>query len=208
MRATSARPAAAHRFHAAADAHAGAGEHPQEGHVREAVPRGPAAGGARRDQRRRPLRRHPGHVQRRARRQAVQHVRLVGVAVPHAVVLVHEPVAAAAVRGAGLLADAVLLRLRSGRCSTAPSTRYVNRDQAIATQTARGATIFGIYPLNRYTRVELSARHLQLRPELQRPAAAGRRQSVPAGSVRTPAVLVRHLHAVRRSHRARDHGVP
>jgi len=34
---------------------------------------------------------------------------------------------------------------------------FVSRDQAIATQTARGATIFGIYPFNRYARVELSA---------------------------------------------------
>ena len=33
---------------------------------------------------------------------------------------------------------------------------YVNRDQAIATQTSRGATAYGIYPFNRYTRVELS----------------------------------------------------
>src|SRR5215212_755613 len=34
---------------------------------------------------------------------------------------------------------------------------YVSRDQAIATQTARGATAFGIYPFNRYARVEFSA---------------------------------------------------
>jgi hypothetical protein len=33
---------------------------------------------------------------------------------------------------------------------------FVSRDQAIATQTIRGATAFGIYPFNRYTRVELS----------------------------------------------------
>jgi hypothetical protein len=33
---------------------------------------------------------------------------------------------------------------------------YVNRDDAIATQTARGATAYGIYPFNRYRRVELS----------------------------------------------------
>jgi hypothetical protein len=33
---------------------------------------------------------------------------------------------------------------------------FVSRDQAIATQTVRGATAFGIYPFNRYTRVELS----------------------------------------------------
>jgi hypothetical protein len=33
---------------------------------------------------------------------------------------------------------------------------YVSRDQAIATQTSRGATAYGIYPFNRYARVELS----------------------------------------------------
>jgi hypothetical protein len=33
---------------------------------------------------------------------------------------------------------------------------YVSRDQAIATQTARGATAYGIYPFNRYARVEFS----------------------------------------------------
>jgi hypothetical protein len=34
---------------------------------------------------------------------------------------------------------------------------YVDRDQAIATQTARGVTAYGIYPFNRYARLELSA---------------------------------------------------
>ena len=34
---------------------------------------------------------------------------------------------------------------------------FVDRDQAIATQTARGVTAYGIYPFNRYARVELSA---------------------------------------------------
>jgi hypothetical protein len=33
---------------------------------------------------------------------------------------------------------------------------YVDRKDAIATQTARGATAYGIYPFNRYARVELS----------------------------------------------------
>src|SRR3954453_21004635 len=33
---------------------------------------------------------------------------------------------------------------------------YVNRSDAIATQTARGATAYGIYPFNRYARVEFS----------------------------------------------------
>ena len=34
---------------------------------------------------------------------------------------------------------------------------FVERDDAIATQTARGVTAFGIYPFNRYARVEISA---------------------------------------------------
>ena len=33
---------------------------------------------------------------------------------------------------------------------------FLSRDQAIATQTARGVTAFGIYPFNRYARVEVS----------------------------------------------------
>ncbi len=33
---------------------------------------------------------------------------------------------------------------------------YIDRDQAIATQTARGVTAFGIYPFNRYARLEFS----------------------------------------------------
>jgi len=33
---------------------------------------------------------------------------------------------------------------------------YLSRDQAIATQTARGVTAFGIYPFNRYARIEVS----------------------------------------------------
>jgi hypothetical protein len=42
---------------------------------------------------------------------------------------------------------------------------YLDRDQAIATQTARGATVTGIYPLNRYTRLEMSAGFLQFGQE-------------------------------------------
>lgn len=34
---------------------------------------------------------------------------------------------------------------------------YLDRDNAIATRTVRGGTIFGIYPMNRYSRIELSA---------------------------------------------------
>jgi hypothetical protein len=47
---------------------------------------------------------------------------------------------------------------------------YIDRDQAIATQTARGATITGIYPLNRYTRLEMNTGFLQFGQEYNEPA--------------------------------------
>ena len=46
---------------------------------------------------------------------------------------------------------------------------YIDRDQAIATQTARGGTISGIYPLNRYTRLEGSFGFLQFKQEYNEP---------------------------------------
>ncbi len=46
---------------------------------------------------------------------------------------------------------------------------YIDRDQAIATQTARGGTITGIYPLNRYTRLEMNTGFLQFGQEYNEP---------------------------------------
>ena len=46
---------------------------------------------------------------------------------------------------------------------------YIDRDLAQATQTARGATAYGIYPLNRYARLELSAGSLQFSQEYNEP---------------------------------------
>ena len=190
-------PGAGHRLPAAAEPHPGEGEHAQEGHVREAVPRRAAAGQRRRHERRRSVRRHAGDVHRRARRQAVQLLRRVGLAVPDDVVLVPEPVAAAPVRDAGLLADAVLLRLRSRRRSTAPSTGSSIATTRIATQTARGATAFGIYPINRYARFEMSAGFFN---STRNTTSRGCRRSPTSTSstVRPHAVRRRQLHAARR----------
>ena len=41
------------------------------------------------------------------------------------------------------------------------SYAFLDRDQALATQTARGVTAFGIYPFNRYARLELTGGLLQ-----------------------------------------------
>ena len=113
-----------------------------QGPVREAVPRGTAAGQHRRHQRRRLLRRHAGHLHRRARRPAVQLLRRVGVAVPLDVGLVPEPVAPVPVRAAGLLADAVLLRqqrrhlLRGAVRLPQPRRRAVDADLSAAARSS------------------------------------------------------------------------
>jgi hypothetical protein len=46
---------------------------------------------------------------------------------------------------------------------------FIDRDLAQATQTARGATAYGIYPINRYARLELSAGLLQFSQEYNEP---------------------------------------
>ena len=104
------RARADHRLPGAAAAHAHRGEQAQEGDVRETVPRRAAAREHRRDERRQRVRRIRRHLQRRAGRQAVQPVRAVDRAVPHAVVRLHQSGAPVQLRGTGVLADAVLLR--------------------------------------------------------------------------------------------------
>src|SRR4029079_2238469 len=46
----------------------------------------------------------------------------------------------------------------------------VDRDLALATRTIRGGTIFGIWPFNRYRRVELSAGYMQYEEEFNDPS--------------------------------------
>ena len=74
-RPTSGRPGPIIDFHAAAQPHPGQAERARQRQVREAVPRGTAAGQRRRHQQRRLLRRHRGHLHRRPRRSAVQPLR-------------------------------------------------------------------------------------------------------------------------------------
>jgi outer membrane protein assembly factor BamA len=46
-----------------------------------------------------------------------------------------------------------------------PAYAYISRDQALSTQTARGGSVFGIYPFNRYARVELSGGLMQFKQQ-------------------------------------------
>jgi len=50
-----------------------------------------------------------------------------------------------------------------------PRFVFLSRDDALATQTVRGGSIFGIYPLSRYRRVEISAGVLDYREEYNDP---------------------------------------
>src|SRR5260221_2098994 len=46
---------------------------------------------------------------------------------------------------------------------------YLSHKDALSTQTARGGTIFGIYPLNRYARLEVTGGLIQLKQEYSDP---------------------------------------
>ena len=74
---------------------------------------------------------------------------------------------------AGLLADAVLLRPSDSVFYDAGLSPFIDRDCAMATRTLRGGTAFGIYPFNRYSRVEVSGGFVQLQRRVQRPDAPG-----------------------------------
>ena len=172
---------------------------------------GPAAGQRRRDEQRRRLRRHRDHLRRRARRQAVQLLsprrsrstaRFVGSYVNLA--------APVPVRAAGLLADAVLLRRSSTASSTTrstarPSTATAHRDA----HACAAAAAFGIYPFNRYRRLEVSGGRHALQRAVQRSercsslAATTSRQTYGAASVPQ-----RHDGAARRRVRPGDDGLP
>ena len=121
-------------------------------------------------QRRRRVRRIDGVVHRRARRSAVQHVCVLGAAVQDDVVLVLESVAPLPVGRSGLFADAVLLRPAGATLFYDPAIApFIRREDALATQTVRGGSIFGIYPFSTYRRVEFSGGLVDFREEYADP---------------------------------------
>ena len=87
-------------------------------------------------------------------------------------------------RAPGLLADRSSSTASSAASSTTRrSRRIISRDQALATRTVRGGSVFGIYPLNRYRRVEFSAGLVNFNEAVQRPGAAGSTRSSTSSSV-------------------------
>ena len=65
--------------------------------------------------------------------------------------------------------------------STRPS-RLPEPSDALATQTARGGTIFGIYPLNRYARLEVTGGLIAVQAGVQRPTLQQVGDRVPAAT--------------------------
>ena len=85
---------------------------------------------------------------------------------------------------------------------------YVDRDQAIATQTARGATISAIYPLNRYTRLEMSGGFLQFGQEYNEPGLQEIADEYQQDQYRAGTVRRRPVSAVRVEPGARNDDLP
>ena len=84
----------------------------------------------------------------------------------------------------------------------------ISRDLATATRTVRGGTAFGIYPFDRFHRVELSGRPGAAAGGIQRSDAAGARHAVSAAAVRHHGLPQRHARPPRRRLHPGDDGVP
>ena len=84
----------------------------------------------------------------------------------------------------------------------------IDRDLAVATRTVRGGTAFGIWPLDRYRRVELFGGVMQYREEFNDPTLQAISAGLPAATVRTRALQKRHLHPAWRQLRSGDDRVP
>ena len=85
---------------------------------------------------------------------------------------------------------------------------FIDRDLAVATRTVRGGTAFGIWPFNRYRRVEVFGGLLQYNEQFNDPGLQDYSQQLPAGPVRPAAVPLGHLRPARRQLRPGDDGLP
>ncbi len=85
---------------------------------------------------------------------------------------------------------------------------YIDRDLATATRTIQGGSAFGIWPFDRYRRVEVFGQGLQLQRRVRGPGTAAVLRSVPAIDLRDDALPERHVGAAQCRLRAGDDRVP
>ena len=150
-------------------------------------------------------------LRRRARRQAVQLLRRVHLAVPHVLAVLRQPRPSASSTPCRATRRRSSTTASSAACSTTRRTRRSSAATRRSRDAARrgGGTAFGIYPLDRYHRIEVSGGFVHLEPVLQRPGAAGLLEPVPGLAHRRPAARAeRPAHAARRRVRSRDDGLP
>ncbi len=126
---------------------------------------------------------------------------------PNAVVLVHQPVPPAAVRDTGVLAGAVLLRLRSVCVLRHRLRLHRSRSGHRDADRARGDDLGHLSAQPVYTPRD-EHRVPAVRAGIQRAGPPGRRRRVPDGPVRTRAVRRRPVHALRREPRPGNDHLP
>ena len=85
---------------------------------------------------------------------------------------------------------------------------YLSRDDALAVASQRGANIYGIYPLNRYNRVEVFGGYMHLSEHFNDPELQRLSEITQIDRFGNPVFRSGHTHAVGRLVRAGDDGVP
>ena len=85
---------------------------------------------------------------------------------------------------------------------------FISREDALATQTVRGGSIFGIYPFSTYRRVEFSGGLVHFAEEYADPALQSEADEYQQDNVRHAALQQRHDDAARRLLHPGDDGVP
>ena len=109
----------------------------------------------------------------------------VDLAVPHAVVLVPEPGAAASTTRVQAFSQTQFFYGQLENVLYDPVYARPDRSRLrLATRTIRGGTVFGIWPFNRYRRLELFGGFMQYNEQFNDPSLDGSLAGVPGGSVR------------------------
>ena len=94
--------------------------------------------------------------------------------------VVRQPLAALPVRASRDFRRRRSSTVRHQARTTIPrTTEFIDRDSAQATRTVRGGTALGIYPLNRYRRVQFSGGFVQLNEQYNDPGLQAARGPVP-----------------------------
>ncbi len=160
-----------HRLPGAVAAHARQREQVEEGQVRQDVPRRPAAGQRRRDEQRRRVRRHcrcRSPTCWAIRSSACMHRRCSSTRRCRSRTSTSRAGSSGRLQG---YSQTQFFYGQLGQYFYDPAIApFISRDDALATQTVRGGSLFAIYPFSTYRRVELSGGLVHFNEEYADPA--------------------------------------